>query len=398
MDNLLDRLTTLGVVLGFWGICYLVRLFAGYKNVKKKMRSWNWSQFLDGLFDRVCWLIATFGAVVACEMLKWLMPSIGITFSPEVTLLLDTASVIAIPFVNGVSDLVLGIKSIQASSGWANNVKSLGANTSNMNVDYSKIAHDTYDFIDTITQKSDKEQLQEDGAPEELFEDVEISEEDAGKGGITNTYPEPYRSAVQDSILDPSYMYNRECVSYCAWKIKELTGSWIKKNGSGHAKYWVQRLAENGYTTIVSKPQNGGKYVGVSESGEYGHVVWFEEGETISEYNYSIRGGFSVRVINLAAYKWVQIKAPDAQTAAEKKAAEKAESTPTKTNKKDGTVTYTYRSGDTFGQVLLDLGLSDGSHLWGSNGDVAYYTEQLHEQGIWGNIGVGTTIRLTPRE
>lgn len=62
-------------------------------------------------------------------------------------------------------------------------------------------------------------------------------------------------------------------------------------------------------------------------------------------------------------------------------------------------VEYTYKSGDTFGQVLLDLGLSDasGSNLWGDDGDVAYYTQQLREQGALdqnGNIPVGTKVKL----
>lgn len=60
-------------------------------------------------------------------------------------------------------------------------------------------------------------------------------------------------------------------------------------------------------------------------------------------------------------------------------------------------VTYVYRQGDTFGQVIKDLGLATTHGLWGENGDVAYYTDQLHDQGIWGNIPVGTTIKLTPR-
>lgn len=58
-----------------------------------------------------------------------------------------------------------------------------------------------------------------------------------------------------------------------------------------------------------------------------------------------------------------------------------------------GEIYYTYKKGDTFGQVLVNLGLSDG-RLWGVNGTVRYYTEQLHKQGIWGNIPIGTTIKL----
>lgn len=259
----------------------------------------------------------------------------------------------------------------------------------------AEIGEGVRQFIETITPKTDKEILIESGnAPKVMLQDVGISEEDAGKGGVNNTYPEPYRSAAQDSMTDPSTCYNRECVSYCAWKIKELTGKWPRRTGGMNANQWVQRLAENGYGTVVSKPLDGGFYVGVSTAGPYGHVVWFEGGQTISEYNYASRGGFSVRVINLTAYKWVQIKAPTtAPTPAPAPA--KPENKP---NKKDPSVTYTYKYGDTFGQVITDLGLKTSHGLWGDDGDIVYYTNQLHDQGIWGNVPVGTTIKLTPRK
>lgn len=395
MEGLADRLITLGVVLGFWGICYIVRLFAGFKNVRKQMRQWNWSQFWDGVFDRFCWLVATGGAVVACEMLKWLMPSIGITFSPEITLLLDTASVIAIPFVNGVADLVLGIRSIQASSGWENNVKALEANVSG-DIDYAKIGQDVREFIDTIVPKTSKEDFEDslEIVEGEVVDVLDYEVVEAGKGGVADTYPnapKTYRTSPQDSIIDPSTCYNRECVSYCAAKIYEVTGKWPTRTGGMNAKYWVQRLAENGYTKVVDRPANGGKYVGVSDKGQYGHVVWFEEGSTISEYNYLTRGGFSVRNIDLGAYKWVEIKPASIPAPAPAVPDKK----PTKSNP---AVYYTYKQGDTFGQVIKDLGLATSNGLWGSNGDVAYYTEQLRSQGITGNIPVGTTIKLVPRK
>lgn len=64
-------------------------------------------------------------------------------------------------------------------------------------------------------------------------------------------------------------------------------------------------------------------------------------------------------------------------------------------------VTYTYKPGDTFGQVLLNLGLNTGNGLWGSGGDVEYYTRQLMEQGAldrYGNVPIGTTIKLKRRK
>lgn len=65
------------------------------------------------------------------------------------------------------------------------------------------------------------------------------------------------------------------------------------------------------------------------------------------------------------------------------------------------TITYTYKPGDTFGQVLLDLGLQTDRGLWGENGDVRYYTQQLIDQGALdrnGNIPIGTTIKLRRRK
>lgn len=63
----------------------------------------------------------------------------------------------------------------------------------------------------------------------------------------------------------------------------------------------------------------------------------------------------------------------------------------------DNVVEYTYKQGDTFGQVIVNLGLATKHGLWGPNGDVNYYNAQLNEQGIYGNIPVGTTIKLRKR-
>lgn len=64
-------------------------------------------------------------------------------------------------------------------------------------------------------------------------------------------------------------------------------------------------------------------------------------------------------------------------------------------------VEYTYKPGDTFGQVIKNLGLNTDAGLWGEDGDVEFYTNQLYEQGALderGNIPIGTTIRLRRRK
>lgn len=54
-----------------------------------------------------------------------------------------------------------------------------------------------------------------------------------------------------------------------------------------------------------------------------------------------------------------------------------------------------------FGQKIVDLGLATDNGLWGSNGDVAFYTQQLYEQGALdknGNLKIGVPIKLRRRK
>lgn len=53
-----------------------------------------------------------------------------------------------------------------------------------------------------------------------------------------------------------------------------------------------------------------------------------------------------------------------------------------------------------FGQKIVDLGLATNNGLWGSNGDVAFYTQQLYDQGALdanGNLKIGVPIKLRRR-
>lgn len=79
-----------------------------------------------------------------------------------------------------------------------------------------------------------------------------------------------------------------------------------------------------------------------------------------------------------------------------------AASTATTDNSGD-TVTFSLPRGNDpnyrgFGQKLVDLGLATDNGLWGENGDVAYYTKQLNNQGIYGNLPIGRNITLKRRK
>lgn len=64
-----------------------------------------------------------------------------------------------------------------------------------------------------------------------------------------------------------------------------------------------------------------------------------------------------------------------------------------------GLVTYTYVKGDYFSKVLVNLGLDEGK-LWGADGSVRYYTQQLIEQDVLdsrGNVKIGVPFKLVKR-
>lgn len=74
---------------------------------------------------------------------------------------------------------------------------------------------------------------------------------------------------------------------------------------------------------------------------------------------------------------------------------------PTPEPEPDNRVYYTYKEGDNFGNVLKKLGLDEGN-LWGVNGTVNYYTDQLwnNEPDVFdenGNIKIGYEFYLIPR-
>lgn len=62
-------------------------------------------------------------------------------------------------------------------------------------------------------------------------------------------------------------------------------------------------------------------------------------------------------------------------------------------------ITYTYSKGDYFSKVLVELGL-DENNLWGANGTVRFYTQQLIDQNVLdyrGNVIIGKPFTLIRR-
>ena len=119
---------------------------------------------------------------------------------------------------------------------------------------------------------------------------------DASHGG----YPSQWANAPQDTVSDSWGMFNRECVSYVAWRVHNAYGnmpSWgtMYSFPYGSAKYWPGHADEAGIPR-GSTPRKGS--AAVMTNGPWGHVAWVEDvygdgSVRVSQYNYAVDGLYS---------------------------------------------------------------------------------------------------------
>lgn len=114
---------------------------------------------------------------------------------------------------------------------------------------------------------------------------------DPNNGG----YPSIWANAAQDSMIDRWGMYNRECVSYTAWKVWNSGRNMPNWGGYGNANQWDDNARAMGIP-VDGNPRVGD--VAVSNAGTWGHVMYVEAvGDNgtiyISQYNASFTGQYS---------------------------------------------------------------------------------------------------------
>lgn len=107
-------------------------------------------------------------------------------------------------------------------------------------------------------------------------------------------YPTKWDNYAQDSTLDSWGMYNRECVSYAAWKVYQTYGHMPYWGGVGNANEWVGDARRAGIPTGYTPQVHS---VAIWRVGYYGHAMWVEKvsGNMIyvSQYNYDLHGHYS---------------------------------------------------------------------------------------------------------
>jgi len=121
-----------------------------------------------------------------------------------------------------------------------------------------------------------------------------------GGGQIIQTsrcdiYPQNWCNAPMDSIVDTWGMYNRECVSWTAYRVAASGRYMPYWGGRGNANQWDDNAKAAGIP-VDRNPQVGD--VGVSNSGYYGHTVYVEavNGDgtiAVSQFNHDWGGTYS---------------------------------------------------------------------------------------------------------
>ncbi|NHA67340.1 cell wall-binding repeat-containing protein [Phycicoccus flavus] len=156
----------------------------------------------------------------------------------------------------------------------------------------------------------------------------------AHAAGTGDDYPAALRTAAKDSLVDPWRFYNRECVSFVAWRLNQQGGTtsapWsfsnfmTGPNGTsvqfGNAYQWLDAARKGGWTYDRTPRVGAVAYwdVGQASATSLGHVAVVTEVNAdgtvdIEEYNWSTRGGYGQRS-NVRAPYYLHIRDEDPVT------------------------------------------------------------------------------------
>jgi len=112
---------------------------------------------------------------------------------------------------------------------------------------------------------------------------------------LKDDYPSRWKNAPQDSLVDDWGMYNRECTSWCAWKLHKKGYNIVHSTKDWNANRWDDNARAIGIT-VNKTPE-----VGAIAQWDSNHVAYVEavngNDVTLSEYNYAVVGGYHTRTV-----------------------------------------------------------------------------------------------------
>lgn len=120
-------------------------------------------------------------------------------------------------------------------------------------------------------------------------------------------YPGQWCEIPMDSAVDNWGMYNRQCVSYTAFKVAASGRHMPYWGGVGNAHEWDDNAMAAGIP-VDGNPRPGD--VAISNAGYYGHAMYVESVNgngtiTVSQYNADWRGTYSVVTISPSGLNFI---------------------------------------------------------------------------------------------
>lgn len=127
---------------------------------------------------------------------------------------------------------------------------------------------------------------------------------------LGDDYPPRLRDAPIDSIIDPWRFYNRECVSFVAWRMNDANGidfnDFMDGGKWGDAGNWDNNARALGFP-VNSVPALGA----IAQSDTLGHVAWVagvgNGTVTIEDYNYTDPGDYDTRLVPTSSYVYIHV-------------------------------------------------------------------------------------------
>jgi surface antigen len=120
----------------------------------------------------------------------------------------------------------------------------------------------------------------------------------SGGAACGGGYPGKWCNAPQDTLIDTWGMYNRECVSYTAFRVAASGRNMPYWGGRGNAKQWPGN-AQGAGIPVDGSPRAGD--VAISMAGPFGHAMYVESVSggniNVSQYNYANNGEYSTMTI-----------------------------------------------------------------------------------------------------
>lgn len=223
-------------------------------------------------------------------------------------------------------------------------------------------------------------------------------DEDCGRGWYVDTSsPEAFMNATIGQCVDVDGYYGSQCFDLANLFWQNYAGRSLSSCSTGAAKGTLKCIeynAGNEFSLVWTAADiQAGDWL-VFTNGQYGHIG-MALGPVVNGYVALLGanqggtpcqgGGSTVNIINISTAYFAGAFRPNIYI----------KPTPTPTPVVTD-VTYTYVKGDYFSKVLVNLGLDEGK-LWGNDGTVRYYTEQLVEQNVLdknGNVIIGQPFTL----